>query len=312
MKKLIVLVGPSGSGKSTWAHEQVFELGAKYCTIVNRDKIRELIFGYTEETVHNHYTSKSISQLEKEVTKYEDLLIKEGLNDNKTVIVDATHLKRQFLVRLKRFNVPVELKFFDTIQETSISRDLRRTRQVGKNIISKQYRDFKSLRDSLISKPIDFTVKTLELNPELPKCVLVDLDGTIAHMNGGRSPYDWKKVGQDSLDSSVFSIIDSIDASNVYGREHNQENIEIIICTGRDGECEQESKDWCSKNDIPYKEFHIRTPKDQRPDWVVKEEMWRDISTRYNIIGLFDDRCQVVDRARSLGLKVFQVEYHNF
>ena len=49
-----------------------------------------------------------------------------------------------------------------------------------------------------------------------------------------------------------------------------------------------------------------------RPDWVIKEEMWRDLATRYNIVGMFDDRLQVVRRARALGLKVFNVEYNNF
>ena len=47
-------------------------------------------------------------------------------------------------------------------------------------------------------------------------------------------------------------------------------------------------------------------------DWVIKEEMWRDLATRYNIVGMFDDRLQVVRRARALGLKVFNVEYNNF
>ena len=41
-------------------------------------------------------------------------------------------------------------------------------------------------------------------------------------------------------------------------------------------------------------------------------EVWEDIATRYNIVFIVDDRCQVVDYARSLGLKVFQVEYGNF
>ena len=48
-----------------------------------------------------------------------------------------------------------------------------------------------------------------------------------------------------------------------------------------------------------------------RPDWVVKEEMWKNISKQYNIIAMYDDRLQVVRRARALGLKVFNVEYNN-
>lgn len=35
-------------------------------------------------------------------------------------------------------------------------------------------------------------------------------------------------------------------------------------------------------------------------------------TVRHNPNRMVDDRCQVVDYARSLGLKVFQVEYGNF
>ncbi len=58
--------------------------------------------------------------------------------------------------------------------------------------------------------------------------------------------------------------------------------------------------------------MYIRPEGDQRPDWVVKEEMWRQITKDYHIRGMFDDRLQVVRRARALGLKVFNVEYNNF
>lgn len=48
------------------------------------------------------------------------------------------------------------------------------------------------------------------------------------------------------------------------------------------------------------------------PDWKIKEDMWREIAKEHYIIGMFDDRLQVVRRARALNLKVFNVEYNNF
>ena len=45
---------------------------------------------------------------------------------------------------------------------------------------------------------------------------------------------------------------------------------------------------------------------------VVKEEMWRDISKSYNIELIYEDRNQVVRRARALNLKVAQVKYGNY
>lgn len=139
-------------------------------------------------------------------------------------------------------------------------------------------------------------------NPNLPNCVIFDIDGTLAH-KGNRNPYDWSKVGEDTVDKAVSNLYNLI--SNV------QKN--TIICTGRDGICEKETKKWINLNLLWHpQEFHIRNQGDQRPDWVVKREMWEDISTRYNILYMVDDRNQVVDYARSLGLKVFQVQDSNF
>ena len=40
--------------------------------------------------------------------------------------------------------------------------------------------------------------------------------------------------------------------------------------------------------------------------------MWRDISKSYNIELIYEDRNQVVRRARALDLKVAQVKYGNY
>ena len=100
--KLIIMCGVSGSGKSTYAHS-LFKSNPSQYLIINRDKIRELIFGYTEESIVDYYKRTDINKCEKEVTHYEDTLINEGLNKNKTVIVDATHLKRKYLERFKNY-----------------------------------------------------------------------------------------------------------------------------------------------------------------------------------------------------------------
>ncbi|MDC7248563.1 MAG: AAA family ATPase, partial [Sphaerochaetaceae bacterium] len=111
-KELIVTIGISGSGKSSWAAKMVQEAIDKY-VVVNRDKIRELLFGYTEEGIKDYYFRDDLRKLEKQVNRYEDLLIKEALAQGKTPIIDATHLKREYLTRFKYWNVPVKLMWFD-------------------------------------------------------------------------------------------------------------------------------------------------------------------------------------------------------
>lgn len=178
--KLIITVGISGSGKSTWAHEQWLNDPYMY-VIVNRDKIRELLFGYTEQSIDMYYRLPNISKFEKQVTRYEDTLINDGLNHGKTVIVDATHLTRKYLERFKYWNVETEVMVFEVTKEVALRNDSHRTRQVGEIVITKQYNRFVSLMNDLGKNPIDFTPVTITMNLDNEKCVIFDIDGTLAH-----------------------------------------------------------------------------------------------------------------------------------
>jgi predicted acetyltransferase len=51
----------------------------------------------------------------------------------------------------------------------------------------------------------------------------------------------------------------------------------------------------------------MRKVGDHRKDWIVKAEIWDEIQKKHNILGMIDDRSQVVDFARRLGHKVYQV-----
>ena len=147
MNKLIICVGVSNSGKSTFASTTVKHNPEKY-VIVNRDKIRELLYGYTEETISEYYLRDDLNKLEKQVTAYEDILIKQGLSIGKDVIVDATHLKAKYIDRFKFFNVDTEIKYFDIDLKEAIDRDSKRIRKVGEDIIKRQYDQYNNLKTS--------------------------------------------------------------------------------------------------------------------------------------------------------------------
>lgn len=315
MKKLIITVGISGSGKSTWAHS-MFKMYPDNVRIINRDKIRELLFGFTEETATDYYLRKDLTKLEKEVTTQEDLLIEGFLASNKTVIVDATHLKREYIERFKYWNVTTELKIFQ-IQIADASKRLEdRKRGISKHILQKQFNQFGNLLAQLNSKPVNFETSSIEGDVDKPPCVIFDIDGTLAHNNGKRSPYDWAKVGRDTPDfatSFIFKCLEDFkNAMNTTVYTPLVAPPKLIICTGRDVVCLAETTDWLNSNELYYDKVYIREHNDMRPDWIVKEEMWREISKKYNIIGMFDDRQQVVRRARALGLKVFNVANNLF
>lgn len=293
MKKIVVTVGISGSGKSTFAHEQ-WKANPTGVVVVNRDKIRELLFSYSEESIQEYYKRPDLNKLEKQVTKYEDTLINEALCEDKTVIVDATHLEKKYLTRFEYWNVLVEYKYFNIPREVAALRDSNRTRKVGAEIIKKQYEKYQNLERLDDFKPVE-----LFNDIKLPKCVLVDIDGTLAHMGDRRSPFEWSKVGLDYVDTQIKRIVNSLQT-------------DVFICTGRDGVCLDETIKWLDDNNIYYDKVFIRKAGDMRPDWQVKAEIWQQISKDYYIDFLIDDRMQVVRHARALGLKVLQVDYNNF
>lgn len=300
--KLIITVGISGSGKSTWAHEQWLK-DPKNTVIVNRDNIRALLYGFTEATAKEYYKRQDLGGLEKRVTRYEDTLINDALNHGNTVIVDATHLNRNYLERFKYWNVPVYVQTFNVTLTEAIKRDMKRVRQVGDDVIKRQFNQFQNLFRNLEKNPIDFTPVIVESDKRKPPAFIFDIDGTIAKMID-RSPYEWKRVREDAPITSVIEVMEKMSESDIPPK--------IIICTGRDGAALFETKRWLADYKVPYDEIYIRDEGDMRPDWVIKEEMWRKITKKNYIEGMFDDRLQVVRRARALGFKVFNVEYNNF
>ncbi len=138
--------------------------------------------------------------------------------------------------------------------------------------------------------------------------VIFDVDGTLAHMNGriarhgGAAPYlDWDAYDDDP-DDSVRKILIAIE--NFY---------DVIICSGRKSSSYDVLKKWLDTNGIPYNALFMRDKDDNRKDSIVKREIYLEkIEPIYNVIGVFDDRNQVVDEWRSLGLKCFQVQPGDF
>ena len=292
-----ITIGCSGAGKSTWSHEQ-WKQDPLNTIIVNKDKIRELLFGYTEESVTEYYRNPNNGKLEKQVTLYEDKLIEVALSMGKTVIVDATHLRKEYLDRFKIFNVKTECVVFYEDLEVLLERNKNRVRQVPEEVIKKQVQQLKSLNVPMFIEPIEFN------NSRTSKdiCYIIDIDGTVAE-KGDRNAFDWKRVGEDKeIPEVVQTVLDLYSANN-----------KIIFCSGRDEVCREETKKWLHEIFVGMDfELYMRPQGDMRPDWIVKEEMWREISENYYISALIDDRDQVVRRARALGLTVMQVNYGSF
>lgn len=146
--------------------------------------------------------------------------------------------------------------------------------------------------------------KKIIQNINNPKCIIFDLDGTLALIKeNGRSPYNMMRVNEDILNTNIYEIYNCI---------RKDKTFKIIICTGRSEEAYHLTIDWLKLYNIEYDNIYFRPLKNRQPDYLIKELMWRKISKEYYIITLFDDRNQVVNHARKLGLIVCQVADGNF
>jgi predicted kinase len=303
MKNIQVLVGISNSGKSTYAHQEWLK-DPLNTVVISRDNMRNLLCNYTDENIHEYYNHPDFNRLEKEITKYCNTLIYEAIEGNKTIILDNTHLDfKRDIKSLEYWNVEVRTICFDITLKEALTRNMFRNRKVDEQIIIKQYNKYIGLRENAVS--YSFSPKIIKQDETLPKCWVFDIDNTLAH-KGNRSPFDWKKVGEDTVDKAVGLLCEIL---------QEEEQVEIIFCSGRDEVCRKETEDWIEKKGLNnFQDFTLlmRKVNDTRSDDIVKEELWEEIMKTRNIIALIDDRNSVCRHARALGFKVFQVEYGNF
>jgi len=134
------------------------------------------------------------------------------------------------------------------------------------------------------------------------KAVVVDVDGTIALMEGKRTPFEWEKVGLDSPNTPIINLVKKL-----------AQSFKIIIVSGRDGCCRKETEKWLVDNEVPVDQFFMRPAGDVRRDSVIKEEIfYRFIDPMFEVELVLDDRNQTVAKWRELGLTCLQVADGDF
>lgn len=145
---------------------------------------------------------------------------------------------------------------------------------------------------------------------------LFDIDGTISdpfhrlHLiqNGNKQWDEFFK--QSKRDLPIWDVIKT-------QRLLKKAGALIIMVTGRSDMVRQITEDWMRSYGIPFDYLYMRKANDHREDYIVKEELLNKILDEHNlglsdIVGVFEDRQQVVDMYRAKGLKVFQVAEGKF
>lgn len=297
---LTMTKGLPASGKTTWAKEEVLKSKGKTKRI-NKDDLRAMLDA-------GEWSDKN----EAHILKVRDKLIIHYMSNGYNVIVDDTNLAEKHEKTLQElaqgFNAMFEVKDFTEVPlQTCLDRDSARPNSVGAKVIKGMHRQFLKGKYKPYEAPV--------YNPDLPDCIIVDIDGTLAHMTG-RLPYDYTLVHTDVVDEDVANIV----------RRYAQRNIMeptpdtyIIIVTGRDDTCKDETLKWLADNNIPFDEFYMRdhTLVDEKgnklDDTVIKRNIYEDmIKPRFNVRFVLDDRDRVVKMWREQGLKVLQVAEGDF
>lgn len=296
MSKVLALRGISGSGKSTYAED----LRREGWAIVSRDAIRETVF--------RDYQSVD----EDVVTKIQDASLNALLAAGRNTVIDDTNIRLKYLRRFAELTynhaVPFEVKQFDCDVNTAIFRVQARValggRDVPEGVIRKQ-------AQALKSSPLDWEKiippKNTFEHYEPPAlgipAILVDVDGTLALNDGHRGWYDYEKVINDKVKHEIARLV----------RLYHNDGFKVIVMSGRDDNCQRETAQWLKANDIPYNSIFMRRTGDQRQDSIVKIELFNTfVRDNHRIEVVLDDRNQVVDAWRSIGLTCLQVAPGDF
>jgi predicted kinase len=292
-QRLIICRGIPASGKSTFAKAWVHAADRR--VRVNRDDIRIQMFG------------KFFGVNEALVTKVEDRMVDVALKSGFSVVADATNIKHEYCKRLAHLaharGIPVEVKQFDIELDEALRRNAVRHEKGGnfvpEDVIRKMHEALQAsgAPDISAETPVHFNPR-----PGALKAILVDIDGTIAEM-GDRSPYDWNNVGKDEPIREVLKVV----------QWAAEAGYQVILMSGRDGVCRPQTAKWLDLNGIWFDRLFMRAEGDQRRDSIVKRELFdAHIRDEYDILFVLDDRQQVVDMWRGLGLRCLQVAPGDF
>lgn len=301
MPKLTITRGLPGSGKTTWAREWVAEDPANRVR-VNRDAMRKML----------HFDQRNATHLtEQIITKACADLVRGYLRTGQDVVVDDTNLRqrnaRAWATLAHVTGSDFEVKDFTGVPlDTCLERNQQRPAETRVPEKALRTMHAKFLAAGPLLEPTADAQAAEEWEPwhptpGLPDAYLVDIDGTVA-LCGDRDIYDGAKAHLDTVNENVANVIGKLSHGHP-----------MIYMSGRSEEYREVTEGWLHDHGLLADHLHMRPAGDKRKDSTVKHELFnKHVRGNYNVAGVFDDRNQVVDMWRAIGLTVFQVADGNF
>lgn len=310
-RKIILTRGYPGAGKTTWAREYL--KNATHRTVhIERDEMRAILGvkdgktdGVTELAIRNmsQHILESALKLDADVlVSGTNLILKYVKNyvrwaDAHEYDVEIVDFVEPLGVLIARNNARPASEKVNADRLKSMMTKYPVSRWLSVDEIRRDIEKHDKKRSHVSHQPMPF-----KNDSSLPEAILVDIDGTLAHLND-RDPFHFHLVGRDTLDEQVASTV----------RMYARAGVTIIVMSGRPETCRAETEEWLARYKVPYSELWMRGSEDYRADWIVKDELVRaHIENNYYVLFCLDDRDQVVNHYRSCGYKVYQVEPGNF
>lgn len=292
MPTIILVRGIQASGKSEFAKKWA-ATDPENRVRVNRDDIRQMVTG-TPKTLLSH-------DLESFVTRIEKSVALTALRAGKDVVIDAMNLRSRYVRAWLGLGYPVEFVDFPVSLDLALARNDARGGKVPEEVIRATYERLTNkgkLPDPPTADEPPAPVAQYVPDESLSRAIIVDLDGTLAHMGDRRGPYDWHKVGGDEVDRAVRTLV------NEMGKTHR-----VIVMSGREDVCRSETLRWLRDHEIEWHHLFMRAAGDRRPDTVVKTELFdRHVRDNFNVAFAVDDRNAVVAGWRAMGIKTLQAQ----
>lgn len=299
MIEIILTRGLPASGKSTWARKMVQDHPDKYVRC-NKDDLREMMF--------NSVWSKSKEKL---VLHVRDTIVLDCLEKRMSVIIDDTNLDDSHIKRMRELAAPYKDVVIKTQDFTNVSleeclkRNAARPKPVPEFVIKDMYKKYLAVDETAkLTRDLSSLIRT-DFDSNLEYAVVIDLDGTLSINDGHRGWYNEDLVFNDKPNIFLVNVLKGLELQfDKIGKK-----LKYIYVSGRKDKCRADTKAFIlTKATLPVDELYMRADIDNRKDSIVKKEIYDEhIKGKYNIMGVFDDRPQVLAMWYEQGLPIFRI-----
>lgn len=295
MVEIILVKGMQASGKTSWAKEYCKE-NPRYKRI-SRDDFRHMIGDYNDFS----------KERENVITSLIEQAIFLLLEQNYNLIIDEMHLNIEQTQKQTNYikdvseqlhiQCQITIKEFPVTLGEAIQRDANRDFPIGSNVLKRTWDKYEVELKQMIerTKP-----KHLEHNSSLPKCIICDIDGTLA-LSPNRKIFDESLVYTDYLVKPVKLILDGF--NQLRGPEDK-----LFVFSGRTDSSLDVTTEWLKNNGVNFDFLIMRKTGDYRCDTIVKREMFEEhVKSKYEVLYVVDDRPKVLEMWTQLGLFTLNV-----